>query len=337
MVRFKKNNSFIYQVILALGILFSLLWMVLGTVDYCYRWVYIIALLVSAAIPVCINCFILIPYFFIKNKNWIAYIIIQIFIIPAFPVGVVFLLQRLLNPLYNEKLQNSFEEPIIGYLICIFAGSLIRFAHERSVTSEQMKNMEIQRLEMELNVIRLQINPHFLFNTFNNLYGLTLTKSDKAPEVVLTLSNMMRYSLYETKSTLVPLEKEVDFLKNYIAIQSLRVKDVDIKQEYDFEKGQCFIAPHILVIFVENAFKHGINKNDQPSYVHISIKTDKNSLIYEVENNYKTIDRDLENPYSGIGLQSAKRLLELTYPAKYSLEIDDQNNIYRIKLKIDVN
>lgn len=195
-----------------------------------------------------------------------------------------------------------------------------------------LKTLETKKSKVELSLLKSQINPHFFFNTLNNLYGLTVEKSDEAPEVVLKLSEMMRYTIYMGKEDLVSLKDEIDYLNNYIELHKIRYqKEVDIQFDY-FKVLDYKVAPLLYIIALENAFKHGVEKLTKNAYIHIKISTDDGIVSFEIENNFEK----LETKHStGIGLENLKQRLQLLYPKKYQLAIENSGSVYNLSLKLD--
>lgn len=197
---------------------------------------------------------------------------------------------------------------------------------------KRLQTLKEEKINAELNLLKTQINPHFLFNTLNNLYGLTVEKSDDAPELVLKLSDLLRYTIYHGKKELVLLEQEIEYLKNYIELHKIRYhKNVDIKFDCEFDSN-LKIAPLLFIILIENSFKHGVELLTQNAYVYIHLKTIKNNIKFEVENNFKHNKSKTEK---GIGLENLKSRLELIYPEKFSLITEKSNSIYKVQLNID--
>ncbi|WP_091434269.1 sensor histidine kinase [Flavobacterium degerlachei] len=195
-----------------------------------------------------------------------------------------------------------------------------------------LKTLESKKTKAELSLLKSQINPHFFFNTLNNLYGLTVEKSDDAPNVVLKLSEMMRYTIYMGKEDLVPLKDEVDYLQNYIELHKIRYqKKVDIQFTYS-NISDYQITPLLYIIALENAFKHGVEKLTENAYIHIIISTDNGSILFEIENNFEKPDTKQN---AGIGLHNLKQRLQLLYPKKYQLTIENRDSIFKLTLKIE--
>lgn len=193
------------------------------------------------------------------------------------------------------------------------------------------KTIESKKAKAELSLLKSQINPHFFFNTLNNLYGLTVEKSDEAPNVVLKLSDIMRYTIYMGKEDVVPLKDEIEYLKNYIELHKIRYqKEVDINfnclNEPDYK-----IAPLLFIVPLENAFKHGVERITENAYIHINLRADNNIIHFEIENNFEARET---NHKIGIGLDNLKQRLQLLYPNKHNLRIEAKNSIYKLNLKI---
>lgn len=200
--------------------------------------------------------------------------------------------------------------------------------------------LENQTMQSELRFLKSQINPHFLFNTLNNLYALTLKKSDQAPEIVIKLSEMMRYMLYECNEKRVPLEKEVNYIQNYLDLEALRQgKQVEINFKMEGKISGQQVAPLMFVPFLENSFKHGLNNHLHPGFVHISLEATEEKVFFYIENskaNTPGIPGKSSSRSGGIGLVNIKRRLELLYPNHYELEIKDSPGVYAVKLQLDL-
>lgn len=196
-----------------------------------------------------------------------------------------------------------------------------------------LKTIESKKAKAELALLKNQINPHFFFNTLNNLYGLTVEKSDDAPDVVLKLSDMMRYTIYMGKEDLVPLKDEVEYLQNYIELHKIRYqKKVDIQFHY-INISDVKIAPLLYIIALENAFKHGIEKLTENAYIHINISKKNNIILFEIENNFEKPEVAQK---TGIGLDNLKQRLQLLYPKKHELTIKKNNSKYKLSLKLEI-
>ncbi len=222
--------------------------------------------------------------------------------------------------------------------ICI-AGVAVAFKSTISwfEREEQRQEEERQKVEAELKNLKSQINPHFLFNTLNNIYALIAISQDKAQEAVMSLSQMLRYVLYDDDKMFVPVQKEVDFINNYISLMKLRLtKQVEVDAVTNVEKNPNMpIAPLLFISFIENAFKHGV-ANNQPSYIRFSIEAiDESTIRCELKNSYFPKSEEHDKSGSGIGIENTKRRLQLIYPNAHTLEYGVRENEYYSTLIIN--
>lgn len=208
---------------------------------------------------------------------------------------------------------------------------------EKNDLQKTKLNTELKLKEAELKLLKAQIHPHFLFNTLNNLYGLTLEKSDDAPDLVLRLSDILDYILYRCNEKSVLLADELENLKNYIEIEKIRYSGkLKIKVDFPFETNTLRIAPLIILPFIENAFKHGVSNYPGVASVNAKISVVDTTLIFKIENTKNPIRKN-ENGYSkGIGLKNAGKRLDLIYPKKYILKIEDQQETFCVNLTLEL-
>lgn len=201
----------------------------------------------------------------------------------------------------------------------------------------EKQELTTQSMQSELRFLKNQINPHFLFNTLNSLYALTLKKSDEAPEIVLRLAEIMRYMLYECNERQVYLSREIQYLENYLELEKLRQKpDTEISLRIEGEVSNQMVAPLLFVPFVENSFKHGLNNHLQNSgYVRMVMRVSDDQLEFEVENSKIETAPRISHPRSGgIGLQNVRKRLDLMYPGQYQLDITDEPHRYAVRLHL---
>ncbi|MCJ8212026.1 histidine kinase [Mucilaginibacter sp. RS28] len=192
-------------------------------------------------------------------------------------------------------------------------------------------------LQAELNALKGQVHPHFLFNTLNNLYALTLNNSHKSSEVVMGLSEILRYMLYECNTDLVPLKQEVRVLEQYISLEKIRYEErLDVNFTIEGNLDDLLIAPLIMLPFVENAFKHGVSEQTGDAWININLAISGNVLKFKVSNSKpQQVRKDQEKHYGNIGLQNVKKRLELLYPSGYQLRIfDDNEDAYLVVLEL---
>lgn len=219
--------------------------------------------------------------------------------------------------------------------ITIFV-SMMRFAVDWFELEAKKKEMENEKLIAELNFLKAQINPHFLFNTLNNLYYLAYSKSTNTTEVIAKLSQMMRYMIYDSNHPKVLLSKEIEYMQSYISLERLRLNN-QIPIHFDIHGNieNVWITPLIFITFLENAFKHGVSNNNPKAWVDISIRLNGNQCVYAVKNS-KVVGAE-PSEKSGIGLQNVKRRLELSYPNQYQLTIDDKPEEYSVQLELTLS
>ena len=205
---------------------------------------------------------------------------------------------------------------------------VLRWVFKQTKAILTLKN---EKAKTELQHLKSQVNPHFFFNTLNNLYGLVGTDAKKAQDLILKLSDMMRYSIYEGEKDTVTLEEEVDYLKNYIELHKMRYrKEIDIKFINDSSENHK-VMPLLFIILLENAFKHGVENLRKDAYVYVHISTEGNNIQFTVENNF---DSTAITEQSGIGLKNLKRRLELGYLNKHSLSFTSTEDVYKVALTI---
>jgi sensor histidine kinase YesM len=203
----------------------------------------------------------------------------------------------------------------------------------------EKQELATQTMQSELRFLKSQINPHFLFNTLNNLYALTLKKSDKAPEIVIKLSEMMRYMLYECNEKRVPLQKEVNYLRNYLDLERLRQNDdIEINFLVEGQVGDQQVAPLLFIPFLENSFKHGLNTQLKNGFVNILLQVNKQQVDFQIENSKgQTVPRPDNRPSGGIGLVNVRRRLDLIYPDRYELKVSNNPNTFSVHLTVNLD
>jgi sensor histidine kinase YesM len=214
------------------------------------------------------------------------------------------------------------------YSIAIFWESM-SFAMKKE--EETIRN-KAEHIQTELKLLKSQINPHFLFNSLNNIYALSVMDSDKTQQSISYLSDMLRYVLYECEQPLVPLKKEIDYINNYIKLFSLKSsKPFSITTKFDVENSHFLVAPMLFIPFVENALKHGNIEQRQDSFINISIDSAPNEIVYIVENSFDSKKKQTDAT-GGIGLRNVKKRLDILYADGHYLEVNNTDNSYKIKL-----
>lgn len=228
-----------------------------------------------------------------------------------------------------------FTGTIMLFLLIMIISGGIKVINQWFKTERRNEEIVREKVTTELALLKSQINPHFFFNTLNNIYSLAVTSSPDTATAVLKLSSIMRYVLDDARSNYVPLNKEIQFIENYIALQSVRLTDkvtVRFIKEGNAEEKQ--IAPLLLIAFVENAFKYGISTH-LSSVIDIALKVTDKHLNFIVTNQ-KLHNNNTDIAQTGTGLINTKRRLELLYPDKYSLQIEDKDNLFHVHLILDL-
>lgn len=244
---------------------------------------------------------------------------------------------------YNDILHNTiFHDPIVetrgGYwdhfiygLCCTVITSLMYLTKKWAEQEDQMKNTKINQLQTELKYLRSQINPHFLFNGLNTVYGHISPDNSQARDMMVQFSDLLRYNLYEADVDQISLQKEIKYLRNYVDLEKARSNEnVRVSLNIDIENADSKIAPLIFMAFVENAFKHASRGDNIENRITIDVVEKKNRISFNCQNTYEEGD----NGKGGIGLTNAVRRLDLLYKDKYKLEIDKSNGLYNVHLDL---
>lgn len=222
----------------------------------------------------------------------------------------------------------------LSLISVFFISTLYRNFNNARKRERQELQLNREKVEAEMKFLKSQINPHFLFNAMNNLYSLAVSESEKTPEVILKLSDMLRYVLYECNDDRVPLRKEMGYISNYIDLQKLRDDNIqNVHFHYDDASLNRVIAPMLLIPFVENAFKHSNIEDTGSGYVAIDLQTADGRLYFKVENSLPETPgpRDQQG---GVGLANVKRRLELSYPNAYELKVEALDGKFLVELEI---
>ncbi|HEX8333129.1 MAG TPA: histidine kinase [Segetibacter sp.] len=268
-----------------------------------------------------------ITYFLVGYGSWILYLTVRI----------VFQVSYLKNePAFRYTFTDLFLNSLTVVLVYFLFITTCKYFKDGYISQEFEAEKKEQQLTAEINNLKSQIAPHFLFNTLNNLYGLAVEKSDKLPDLMLRLSDLLRHSLYETQKPLIPVSDEICVLKSYINLESVRLED-NLKLQFHNtipEETPYQIAPLVLIVFMENAFKH--SKLVQSAAVNIYIKTmlENDWFSITIKNNY---DKENKASTNGIGLINVKRRLDLLYPnQQHELIISKDEIFYSVTLRLQL-
>lgn len=286
-----------------------------------------------------LNLYVLIPRFFITKRYFLYLLtVLSSFVIASMLIRTTQSSDNTHLPAYLYSLGR-----IMMLNICpiFFVATFIKLWQLWYRQLQMNREILEEKLKAELNYLKAQVHPHFLFNTLNNLYSLTLARSEAAPGVVLKLSALMRYMVHDCRSEKIPLEQEIQSMASYIELEKIRF---DQRLEISFNvhnaiKGPV-ITPLILLPFIENAFKHGPSVNTEHAWITIDLMIKEKMLFFKVENSKTPANASAapEEPFSnGFGLKNVERRLNLLYPGKYSLEKKNDPEYYAIDLKLDLS
>lgn len=242
-------------------------------------------------------------------------------------------------PAAQQELQTNMNYHFLTTFFIASSSTIFKIITDWVRHLREKQELQTQTMQSELRFLKSQINPHFLFNTLNNLYALTLKKSDKAPEIVIKLSEMMRYMLYECNEKKVLLSKEVNYLRNYLDLEKLRQgKNVEINFEVQGHISNQQIAPLMFIPFLENSFKHGLNNHIQHGFVNIYMNVENEEIDFFIENSKaKVLPKKDHRKSGGIGLVNVQRRLNLIYPNHHELHIDNNPQTYAVTLHLELN
>ncbi len=333
--KYKLQHLFFWMLVLGL-------WFLLRYEDYSSPSV---ALKITAikvvdlALLVYITNYILIPKLLYKRK-FVFFGIIFTSMIVTSSILKMNIIGRITNNALLLNLSGNLKERIydniIPHFFLVIAGAAIKFMFDQINLQKQMAEMAKEKAEAELSFLKSQINPHFLFNSLNSVY-FSIDKNNENARVILhKFSEMLRYQLYETNGEKIPIEKELVYLKDYVDLQKLR-KDENYSVTFNCSPDvkEFSIEPLILIPFVENAFKHISNRSGQLNYIKLDMTKDNGTFKFNIENSKE--NESLKNTQnSGIGLSNVKRRLELLYPGKYELAINETEDTYKVKFELKI-
>lgn len=278
--------------------------------------------------------YVLLPHFFYRKKYLLFFFYVAIMVVIIIAVE-----EQVLEQIYYPETRGRHFPGIVYSLldvlpvITILAG--FKFAWDASTKQREVEQLKSSVKESELQFLKSQINPHFLFNNLNNLYSYAISQSPKTPEIILGLSSVLRYMLYDCKEKYVPLPKELEHLKNFTSLQELQIEnrgEVSFKTENN--SSGFVIAPLILSVFLENAFKHSTASQSENIVITIDIKINGDGILnFKCSNSFlpNTNTQDLSN---GIGLANVKKRLEILYPGAHDLSIKDSDGLYVVMLEM---
>lgn len=293
---------------------------------------------IDLVVMVYITNYILLPQLFYKKKyGWFA--VAFFLLVVSSSVLKMNILGRIMDApqLYSISgdLKQRIYDNVIPHFFLVIAGAAIKLMFDYSHLQQRMAETAREKAEAELNFLKSQINPHFLFNSLNSVYFLIDKNNAVARESLHKFSDMLRYQLYEVNGDKIPVEKEINYLKDYVDLQKLRKDEhYSVSFSYSPQVKDFSIEPLLLIPFVENAFKHVSSHSNKANFVTLELGRHNGQFIFSAENSKDK--SKVTEPYSGIGLANVKRRLELLYPGKHELTITDENDIYKVNLKLKI-
>lgn len=274
---------------------------------------------------------------FLSKKKYALFI--TTLIITSFVIVLLFKFALYLQFGYDMHIFN-----ILSYLskaLMFYTPALLIYAYQTNIKQQQEKDrlllLQQEKLDTELKYLKAQLNPHFLFNTLNNLYSFVITNSPKAGDMILQLSEILDYVLYKSQVNIIDINEEIKCIENYINLEKIRYGErLKVALEKQKQPLNVQIAPLLLLSIVENAFKHGASGSLANPIIKISVKEEQNTVHFDVWNTKNThLDGALNDSYKeGIGLSNIKRQLNLLYPNKHELEITNDTNYFNLNLQI---
>jgi len=284
-------------------------------------------------IVVYLNLYVLVPKFLLKNKT-LSYVALTSLSIAINVIASYYICDYQHFP--DDTIRDKFTYFIGGFMVTGFIvgiAACIKVFKYFLVHQKEIQELENNSLKTELAYLKDQLNPHFLFNALNNIYVQTNKVSKDAGNAILDLSDLLRYQLYDSSKEKVYLKNEIEYLEKYILFNKIRTSETDISFVVKGGADNKMIAPLLLLPFVENAIKYGVT-NERDSYIKIVIDVQENLMKFEIENSKsRVIEQSLKG---GIGIPNVKRRLDLLYPNKHELEISDQEEVYKVRLNLNL-
>ncbi|WP_276504101.1 sensor histidine kinase [Terrimonas pollutisoli] len=294
---------------------------------------------IDLALMIYITNYVLLPKLFYKKK-YALFVLCFVLLVVTSSVLKMNILGRIMDApqLYSLSgdLKRRIYDNVLPHFFLVIAGAAVKLMIDYSRLQQRMAETAKEKAEAELNFLKSQINPHFLFNSLNSVYFLIDKNNTEARESLHKFSDMLRYQLYEMKGDKIPVEREINYLKDYVDLQKLRKDDAfSVYFNCSPTVAGFSIEPLLLVPFVENAFKHVSSHAEKENFIRFNLDRHNGQMIFSAENSK---DKERTNDtYSGIGLNNVKRRLELLYPGRHELTIRDEENVYKVNLKIKID
>lgn len=331
------NYKIVYQIVFWIIAFLLLISMSYGKSNLSYAVITEAVNILFYLFIVYFNLYYLIPNYLHKEKYiiYIGSILLLSILITPIKLALLYILYSGMPDIQASIVLNRNLYFLVSFSI-IAISTIWQIIIDWLKSESSRKELQTKNMQSELKFLKSQINPHFLFNTLNNLYALTLKKSDLAPEIVLKLSEIMRYMLYECNEKRVFLRNELNYIQNYLDLEKLRQgQKVTINFTVKGNPDQLLVAPLIFTPFLENSFKHGLSNILDQGFVNIFLEIKDDNILFLIENSKTEKMPQKQHAISGgIGLVNVKQRLELIYPNQYELIIDNSPTVYSVTLKI---
>ena len=298
--------------------------------------IYTIIFLIPVASVVYLNLYLAIPRF-LRAERYLLYALTFLLLLSGGALFLYFLFDSWIDLLLpNFYFISYYNVPTL----MLYTGSFLVLTTLLKLSRSWFMLLRVERMStnQQLHSLQSQINPHFLLNSLQSIYALSLERSERAPETILQLSNILKYTLYETGQPTVKLEKEIAMIRDYVEMYRKRSDPsrADIKLEISGEPEKLLIAPMVLIPFIENAFKHGLSDDGTRSYVDIHMTVDGRRLNFSIRNSCGTMGGMAMEQTKGIGIRNTRQRLELLYPGKHKLDITSGEDSYSVNLIIEL-
>ncbi|OJJ14028.1 hypothetical protein BKI52_44385 [marine bacterium AO1-C] len=298
------------------------------------------------------NMYFFVPIFFFRRR-YLLYVVLIVSFGILLSEAHIYIIDNFLPSIKPERIpRQEIRNAIRGiFLLLVTALSTahrvlkVSQDNEREVNllkrqqleqEQEASALKSENLETELKFLKSQINPHFLFNALNNIYTLTYIEDDEAPDMILKLSDMLRYILYDCTSREVPIEKEINYLENYVELQRLKMDDLTLQMEIGTFDPQVSIAPMLFIPFIENSFKHSKIEDTKNGWIKLKLWAEEDQIHFHLSNS-KPQKKFTKDKVGGIGLQNVKRRLELLYAEKHTLTIQDTPQSFEVDLSLHIH
>lgn len=278
-----------------------------------------------------------IPHLLLKGKVWQFFLLVLLWGVAGIYIDIAYRGYILIPAQEAMGLDNILPRgPLAFCYLCMTTSAaspmIIKFFKLWTIKQREWMSAQQEKMTAELQLLKAQVHPHFLFNTLNNIYSFSLLNSTKTPDLILKLSSLLSYMLYDCKAEEVRLEKEIEIMENYVDLESERYGDkIEISWNVEGDVKNEFISPLLMLPFLENAFKHGISEQIEKCWLSVDISVKKNTLLFKVANSKNEF---VHNSTNGIGINNVKKRLNLIYPNRHELRINDEGNFFVVSLLV---